>query len=395
MTKRLRRISAIRLATSSSRPTSEETGVGRCAVAGSACRDRPRARAAAASSSARSASSSASALPSNATVALWGARRKPRSIVPTAATLIPARSANSSWENPARSRSSRSSPPNVSGAAGERVPIVRFPGSRHVEHTLASGPDDSVRGFEAPYRCAADLCGYLSGSLLSAMSPGGLPSMHAAREKHGTRRRNQPLFILRNGLAPRHRYAKAGATTVCKLDQSGAAKAAGCVLRPTTLFIFGNTKAGAELMDGCRWVLDYRSSCWCGRSCSGATVPTPRPRHRQALRHRRNGRGDRGCDGRAVAAPARRHDSRAWRLDRRNAEITPLRISPIFREIEVTQQMKHRPNQFSAPPQRRSSPHSWPARSSPHPRSRGQTTRKRGRPTCAVQVRPTRRPTPK
>jgi uncharacterized protein (DUF302 family) len=42
--------------------------------------------------------------------------------------------------------------------------------------------------------------------------------------------------------------AKAGATTVCKLDQSGAAKAAGCALRPTTLFIFGNTKAGAELM---------------------------------------------------------------------------------------------------------------------------------------------------
>lgn len=42
--------------------------------------------------------------------------------------------------------------------------------------------------------------------------------------------------------------AKAGATTVCKLDQSGMAKAAGCALRSTTLFIFGNTKADAELM---------------------------------------------------------------------------------------------------------------------------------------------------
>jgi uncharacterized protein (DUF302 family) len=42
---------------------------------------------------------------------------------------------------------------------------------------------------------------------------------------------------------------KAGATIFCKLDQSGAAKAAGCTLRPTTLFVFGNTKAATQLID--------------------------------------------------------------------------------------------------------------------------------------------------
>ena len=43
--------------------------------------------------------------------------------------------------------------------------------------------------------------------------------------------------------------AGAGATLFAKIDQSGAAAAAGMKLRPTTLLIFGNPKAGTLLMD--------------------------------------------------------------------------------------------------------------------------------------------------
>jgi uncharacterized protein (DUF302 family) len=43
--------------------------------------------------------------------------------------------------------------------------------------------------------------------------------------------------------------ARAGASIFCKLDQAAAARAAGFALRPTTLFIFGDPKAGAQLTD--------------------------------------------------------------------------------------------------------------------------------------------------
>jgi uncharacterized protein (DUF302 family) len=43
--------------------------------------------------------------------------------------------------------------------------------------------------------------------------------------------------------------ARAGATIFCKLDQAALARAAGFALRPTTLFIFGDPKAGAQLAD--------------------------------------------------------------------------------------------------------------------------------------------------
>jgi uncharacterized protein (DUF302 family) len=43
--------------------------------------------------------------------------------------------------------------------------------------------------------------------------------------------------------------ARAGLTIFCKLDQDAAARAAGFALRPTTLFIFGDPKAGAQLTD--------------------------------------------------------------------------------------------------------------------------------------------------
>jgi uncharacterized protein (DUF302 family) len=43
--------------------------------------------------------------------------------------------------------------------------------------------------------------------------------------------------------------ARAGQTIFCKLDQDAAARAAGFALRPTTLFIFGDPKAGAQLAD--------------------------------------------------------------------------------------------------------------------------------------------------
>ncbi len=43
--------------------------------------------------------------------------------------------------------------------------------------------------------------------------------------------------------------ARAGLTIFCKLDQDGAARAAGFALRPTTLFMFGDPKADAQLTD--------------------------------------------------------------------------------------------------------------------------------------------------
>jgi uncharacterized protein (DUF302 family) len=43
--------------------------------------------------------------------------------------------------------------------------------------------------------------------------------------------------------------ARAGLTIFCKLDQDAAARAAGFALRPTTLFIFGDPKGGAQLTD--------------------------------------------------------------------------------------------------------------------------------------------------
>jgi uncharacterized protein (DUF302 family) len=43
--------------------------------------------------------------------------------------------------------------------------------------------------------------------------------------------------------------ARAGLTIFCKLDQDAAARAAGFALRPTTLFIFGDAKAAAQLTE--------------------------------------------------------------------------------------------------------------------------------------------------
>jgi uncharacterized protein (DUF302 family) len=43
--------------------------------------------------------------------------------------------------------------------------------------------------------------------------------------------------------------ARAGLTIFCKLDQDAAARTAGFALRPTTLFIFGDPKASAQLTD--------------------------------------------------------------------------------------------------------------------------------------------------
>jgi uncharacterized protein (DUF302 family) len=71
-----------------------------------------------------------------------------------------------------------------------------------------------------------------------------MPHADSTEPVVGTSRFSYSETVLRLGIE----IAKAGATTFCKLDQSGTAKAAGCTLRPTTLFIFGNTKADAELM---------------------------------------------------------------------------------------------------------------------------------------------------
>jgi uncharacterized protein (DUF302 family) len=43
----------------------------------------------------------------------------------------------------------------------------------------------------------------------------------------------------------------AGSTIFATLDQAAVAASIGLTLRPTTLIVFGNPKAGTPLMDGC------------------------------------------------------------------------------------------------------------------------------------------------
>jgi uncharacterized protein (DUF302 family) len=92
------------------------------------------------------------------------------------------------------------------------------------------------------------LFGYLYGLFLSQPAPGGLPYVKRTHEVPmepivRTSRFAYSDTVMRLGIE----IARAGATIFCKLDQGAAARAVGVALRPTTLFIFGNAKAGAQL----------------------------------------------------------------------------------------------------------------------------------------------------